>query len=135
MDVTSVNATTASSQNLLQAQSELSGLNQDAFMSLLLAQLQNQDPMKPMEDTEFIAQLAQFNSLNELTQINGTLEKLSSTMALSDGSALMGKTVTGLSSEGLTVTGLVSGLRLFNNQVLLDLDGQTLPLDAVTEVR
>ena len=45
-------------------------LGQDAFLRLLLTQLQHQDPTKPMQDTEFIAQLAQFSQLEKLTEIS-----------------------------------------------------------------
>lgn len=53
-----------------------SGLGQDAFMKLLTTQLRYQDPTKPQNDTEFIAQLAQFSSLEKLTQIAQSLETL-----------------------------------------------------------
>lgn len=49
-------------------------LGQDAFMQLLITQLQHQDPLKPKEDTEFIAQLAQFSSLEKLTTMNQNIE-------------------------------------------------------------
>jgi flagellar basal-body rod modification protein FlgD len=51
-------------------------LGQDAFLKLLLTQLQNQDPTKPMGDTEFIAQLAQFSSLEKLTEIAQSMKTL-----------------------------------------------------------
>lgn len=51
-------------------------LGQDAFMRLLLTQLQHQDPTKPMDDTAFIAQLAQFSSLEKLTEIASSIKTL-----------------------------------------------------------
>lgn len=51
-------------------------LGQTEFMSLLVAQLQNQDPLNPMDSADFSAQLAQFSSLEQLTQINGKLDSL-----------------------------------------------------------
>ena len=53
-----------------------SKLGQDAFLKLLVTQLRNQDPTKPMADTEFIAQLAQFSSLEKLTEIADSTSSL-----------------------------------------------------------
>jgi flagellar basal-body rod modification protein FlgD len=62
------------------AQSESSqkpgALGKDAFLQLLVTQLQHQDPTKPQDETQFIAQLATFSSLEQLTQISDGVEKL-----------------------------------------------------------
>ena len=129
-DLLAVNAQTTS-----QSQSAMDGLGEDAFMKLLLAQLQNQDPLKPMEDKDFIAQLAQFNSLNQLTQMNQTMEALISAQNLTQGSALIGKTVSGLADGGGTITGTVSGLHLVGGKVILDVEGQSMSLEMVQSVQ
>lgn len=53
------------------------GLGQEAFLKLLVAQLQNQDPLNPQENHEFVAQLAQFSSLEQTVGINDRLDQLS----------------------------------------------------------
>jgi len=53
-------------------------LGKDAFLKLLIAQLANQDPMNPMDDREFIAQMAQFSALEQMTNMTKGLESLAS---------------------------------------------------------
>jgi flagellar basal-body rod modification protein FlgD len=57
-------------------------LGRDAFLQLLVTQLQHQDPTAPQANGEFIAQLAQFSSLEQLTSIQQTLEAMSSAMGV-----------------------------------------------------
>ena len=52
------------------------GLGRDAFLQLLVTQLEHQDPMKPKEDGEFLAQLAQFSSLEKLTRIEASVNTM-----------------------------------------------------------
>lgn len=56
-------------------------LGQDAFLTLLVTQLQHQDPLDPQDNETFVAQLAQFSSLEQLTTANGSLESLYVAMA------------------------------------------------------
>ena len=53
-------------------------LSRDAFLSLLVTQLQHQDPTQPMDNSQFIAQLATFSSLEQLQQVNTTLSSIAS---------------------------------------------------------
>ncbi len=52
------------------------GLGEDAFLKLLVTQLQHQDPMQPQDDSQFLAQLAQFSSLEQLTTISSSIQQL-----------------------------------------------------------
>ena len=52
------------------------GLDQNAFLTLLVAQLKHQDPLAPQDSTQFVAQLSQFNSLDQLISINSRLGQL-----------------------------------------------------------
>jgi len=55
-------------------------LGRDAFLTMLVAQLKNQDPLNPMESTDFTAQLAQFSNLEQMFQVNDTLEGIQGIM-------------------------------------------------------
>jgi flagellar basal-body rod modification protein FlgD len=62
-------------------------MGQDAFMKLLSAQLQNQDPLKPQENGEFLAQLATFSSLEKLTAIETSIKELTAAFQTLAGTA------------------------------------------------
>jgi flagellar basal-body rod modification protein FlgD len=74
VNVNSVGASTATSASTQLTRAD--GMGRDAFLKLLVTQLQHQDPTKPQADGEFIAQLAQFSSLEQLTGMQQTLQKI-----------------------------------------------------------
>ena len=80
--VTSSTSTTASaSASALSAMNSKSALGKDAFLKLLVAQLRNQDPQNPADSSQMAAQLAQFSSVEQLTNINETLTAQSTSQA------------------------------------------------------
>ena len=77
--------------------SQSTDLDKDAFLHLLVTQLQNQDPLNPTDAVEFTAQLAQFSSLEQLNNVNSNLEQLQSYQASINNSQavwLIGKEIT-----------------------------------------
>ncbi|WP_263707456.1 flagellar hook assembly protein FlgD [Shouchella tritolerans] len=97
-------------------------LGQDAFLKLLITQLQNQDPSNPIEDREFIAQLATFSQLEQLTKLNSTMEymyyeqKSQQLMALSE---LIGKSVEWLNEKDKVEQATVTGVKYSESGDLL----------------
>ena len=86
------------------------------FLRILTTQLNNQDPLKPMDNTQFVAQLAQFTSLQEAQQSNDKLDTLLSIQASAQSVGLLGRTVT-VSSSGQS--GVVNALDFSTGQALL----------------
>ena len=68
-------------------------LGKDDFLKLLITQLSNQDPTSPMENTEFIAQMAQFSSLEQMTNMNQEFAKMNSMLVSSQAVGTIGKTI------------------------------------------
>lgn len=68
-------------------------LGKDDFLQLLIAQLSHQDPTAPMQDTQFIAQMAQFSSLEQMTNMSSNFSKLTSLLTGSDAASAVGKKV------------------------------------------
>jgi flagellar basal-body rod modification protein FlgD len=69
------------------------GLDKDDFLKILVTQLQHQDPTAPLEDKEFIAQMAQFSSLEQMTNMSQNFQRLQGLLTSSEAAQYLGKNV------------------------------------------
>jgi flagellar basal-body rod modification protein FlgD len=69
------------------------GMDKDDFLKILITQLTHQDPTAPMQDREFIAQMAQFSSLEQMTNVSRSIETLANRLTGSGAAGMLGKTV------------------------------------------
>jgi len=90
-------------------------LDYNAFLQLLIAQMQNQDPMEPMKSSDYVAQLATFSQVEKSVQINDRLAELLTSSHLMQAEGLVGETVT--SADG-KVTGTVTSAKIVEGGVV-----------------
>ncbi len=127
----------SSSASALQA----NPMGMEDFLKILLTQLTYQDPLKPMDNQEFMAQMAQFTSLEQTQQLNEKMSTLISNQAALQSVGLIGRTVDITSGTGATVTGTVMALSLTGDSPALTVSttfGATLSdvsLSQITAVR
>jgi flagellar basal-body rod modification protein FlgD len=111
------------------------GASQDQFIQLLVAQLQNQDPLEPVDSQSFITQLSQLQTVQGLTELNASFGEMLKLQQLTQGADLIGKTVTYSPAEGGTArSGAVSAVTLDNSNYVLQVGGDRVGLDQVTSV-
>lgn len=124
--MTTVNGVGAAGSAPQPAVTGAASLDYEAFLKLLVAQLENQDPTKPMESTEFVAQLATFSQVEQSINTNTKLDALLTSSSLELAGSLVGRTVT---SGDRTVTGEVVSVRVTGEGPVATLDnGATLTL-------
>jgi len=81
-------------------------LDKNAFLKLLITQLENQDPMDPQDNSEFVAEMAQFSSLEQMTNMNESLTKINTLVSNMDTSVLVGQ-LSGMIGKGVEWTNTI----------------------------
>ena len=109
-------------------------LSRDTFLKLMVAQLRNQDPMNPQDSAEFLAQTAQFTSLEKLDSVaQQTGQALTAQMAFG-ASSLVGRSVTYSDADGVETAGKVDSVRFTSTGPLLGVGGAEVALASVVKV-
>ena len=130
MDVANVTSTSgvATGGAANTASPKKASLDYDSFLTLLIAQLKNQDPTEPQDSAQYIAQLATFSNVEQSIKTNAKLDELMTTFALSQAEGLIGRTVT--SADG-SITGKVDSVKIITGGAVAVLEGGgEVPLDA-----
>lgn len=121
-------------------------LDMETFLNLLVVQLANQNPLEPMNDRDFFAQMAQLGQVQGNEKMQSSLERMQASLDLSQAASLMGKTVEALrpgysssSTNDLTVTGKVIRLQVIDGNRYLGIqqsDGKVVDvaMDSILEV-
>lgn len=99
---------------------QANGLAMQDFLKILLTQLNYQDPLKPMDNQQFMAQMAQFSALQQTQQLNTKLDQLAATQASLQSVGLLGKNVDVATAHG-RVSGIVTALTLNNGAPLVSI--------------
>ncbi|MDX8477633.1 flagellar hook assembly protein FlgD [Mesorhizobium sp. VK24D] len=104
-----------------------------SFLKLLIAEMKNQDPTKPMDSTQYVAQLATFSQVEQSVQTNSKLDQIMQSSALSQADALIGRSIT--SADGKT-TGTVASVKLASSGLIAVLqDGTEVPVGAGVSIK
>lgn len=124
------NTSTSSSSSSAAASSTT--IDYNAFLQLLVAQLQNQDPTNPMDSTAYLSQLASFSQVEQQVNTNSKLDALLTSSALQTADSAIGKKLT--SADG-NVSGTVSSVQLTSDGVVATLtNGQTVTIEDGVEL-
>ncbi|HET9131797.1 MAG TPA: flagellar hook assembly protein FlgD, partial [Terriglobia bacterium] len=103
-----------------------STLDYDDFLQLMVAQLQNQDPLNPTDSTEYMSQIAQFSGVEQGINTNAKLDQLLVNSSISQASTMVGHTV--VSADG-TVSGIIASVRIDDSGTTAILtDGTKVPI-------
>jgi flagellar basal-body rod modification protein FlgD len=112
----------------------LRGLDMDHFLTLMITELQNQDPLNPMDNAQILQQISQIREIEATTRLQETLESVLLGQNLSNASGLLNKRVTALTDGGDEVQGTVERVSVADNKVNLSVGGRQVALSNVREI-
>lgn len=109
-------------------------LGQQDFFKLLAVQFSSQDPLKPMEDTSFIAQMANFSALENSAQLSKAFSQFSEEQVFSSAQNLLGRNVTLQDPTDTEVTGVVSAVFQDDGDTMITVNGNDFAVGSVRRV-
>jgi len=105
----------------------------DQFLRLMITQLQNQNPLEPTSQEDFLMQLSQFSMLEGIDKLNLSFNQMLKVQELAQGAQLVGRTVQYKTDSGVA-TGVVQSAGMVNGSLTLTIGGNQIPVDDVISV-
>ncbi|MBX9581945.1 MAG: flagellar hook capping protein [Gemmataceae bacterium] len=113
----------------------LSAIGTDQFLQLLVAQLQNQDPLSPLDNNQLLSQLATLNTVSGIQQLNANFSEMLRLTQLTQGADLIGKTIRYTpAGGGDPVAGTVNSVQVQNGAFVLQVGDASVGLSQVVSV-
>lgn len=109
-------------------------LDKNAFLQLMVTQMQYQDPLQPQDSSQFLSQLAQFTALEQMTNVATTESQVLYVNQLATSQRLIGQTVTVQDANHAAQSGVVTGVKVVNGEPQLVIGGQTYSLTDIVEI-
>lgn len=134
MSVTAINSTAGSTPAISEPRVPRKVLDQDDFLKLLLTQFTSQDPMEPMKDTAFIAQMAQFTTLEQSKSMTADIAALREQQEILQANGMIGRNVVVQVSGGLVAQGTVTAVQMEAGTPKIVINGQAHELSQVLSI-
>ena len=122
-DIASTSSTTSTPTPTAYSRNTGGTLGKDDFLKLFVTQLQHQDPMNPMQDSDFMGQMASFSSLEQITNLAAANERIASSLSSTGAIGLIGRTVTYIDENDQVRTGTVEKVSTTDGKPFLTVDG------------
>jgi flagellar basal-body rod modification protein FlgD len=123
MDVNQIKNTGAGSAATQDVSGKNAQMGKDQFLKLFVAQLQHQDPMNPMEDQDFMGQMASFSTLEQVTNMAAANEAMANNLQMNQSVGLLGRTVTWMDENDVSHTGTVEKVTTAGGKPILTVSG------------
>ncbi len=133
-EVSGTQSSSSSSSGASSLSSAYDKLDVETFTKLLVAELQNQDPLSPMDSAQIVQQVSEIRSIQASLELTDTLQAVQLGQSLATASSLIGRTIAGLTDDADSVTGTVDSVTINDGVAKLHVGTNTVDLKNVSEI-
>lgn len=135
MTTSAISGTGSGASGIGSAADTLRDVNIDDFLKLMITELQNQDPLNPMDNSQILQQISQIREIASNEKLITTLEAVLAGQNLSSASTLIGKQIAGLSTSNKEVSGTVDRVSVASGKVHVHVGDAQVALNNIRDIR